>query len=47
MGLTKEEYAALSPEEREAKVKAVTKRYMDAGADVVVQDIRGVLELIG
>ena len=39
MGLTKEEYAALSPEEREAKVKA--------GADVVVQDIRGVLELIG
>src|SRR5699024_5147701 len=29
MGLTKEEYAALSPEEREAKVKAVTKRYMD------------------
>ena len=47
MGLTKEEYAALSPEEREAKVKAVTKRYMDAGADAVVQDIRGVLELIG
>lgn len=47
MGLTKEEYAALSPEERKAKVKAVTKRYMDAGADAVVQDIRGVLELIG
>ena len=47
MGLTKEEYAALSPEEREANVKAVTKRYMDAGADAVVQDIRGVLELIG
>ncbi len=46
MGLTKEEYAALSPEEREAKVQAVTKRYLDAGADAVVQDIRGVLGLI-
>ena len=47
MGLTKEEYAALSPEERGAKVQAVKKRYMDAGADAVVQDIRGVLEMIG
>ena len=46
MGLTKAEYEALTPEEKEAKVQAVTKRYMDAGADAVVQDIRGVLELI-
>lgn len=46
MGLTKAEYEALSPEEKEARVQEVTKRYMDAGADAVVQDIRGVLELI-
>ena len=46
MGLTKAEYEALTPEEKEAKVQEVTKRYMDAGADAVVQDIRGVLELI-
>lgn len=46
MGLTKAEYEALAPEEKEAKVQAVTKRYMDAGADAVVQDIRGVLEYI-
>lgn len=46
MGLTKAEYEALTAEEKEAKVQAVTKRYMDAGADAVVQDIRGVLELI-
>lgn len=46
MGLTKAEYEALTAEEKEAKVQAVTKCYMDAGADAVVQDIRGVLELI-
>lgn len=46
MGLTKEEYRALDPEALEIKKREVTKRYLDAGADLVIQDIRGVLELI-
>lgn len=42
MGLTKTEYDALSPEEKEKKKQIVTKRYLDAGADAVIEDIRGV-----
>ena len=46
MGLTKEEYEALSPEEKAAEAQRVTAIYKEAGADFVVSDIRGILELV-
>lgn len=46
MGLTKEEYEALDEDVRERKLEEVTARYLDAGADRVIRDIRGILELI-
>ena len=46
MGLSEEEYAALSEEEKAEKLSAAEKKYRDAGADAVVRDIRGVLEYI-
>ncbi|HIS46990.1 MAG TPA: phosphonoacetaldehyde hydrolase [Candidatus Scybalocola faecigallinarum] len=46
MGLTKEEYEALSPEEKAAEAQRVTAVYKEAGADFVVSDIRGILELV-
>ena len=46
MGLSMEEYEALSPEDREYACKTVSRKFLEAGADWVVRDIRGVLELI-
>ena len=46
MGLTKEEYEALDDETRKQMIRRVTDRYMEAGADRVIRDIRGVLELV-
>ena len=46
MGLTKEEYEALDEETRQQMIRRVTDRYMEAGADRVIRDIRGVLELV-
>lgn len=46
MALTKAEYEALSEEEREKKIAEVKERYLAAGADAVVQDIRGILEFM-
>lgn len=46
MGLTREEYEALPEEEREAADKKAEKIYLDAGADHVVKDVRGILELL-
>ena len=46
MGLTQEEYDALMPGEKTEACERVKKVYLDAGADAVIQDIRGVLELI-
>lgn len=46
MGLTKAEWEALSDEERRTRTEAVEKRYREAGADYVIRDIRGVLELM-
>ena len=46
MGLTQEEYEALSPEEREAAGKKAEQTYLEAGADYVVRDVRGVLNFI-
>lgn len=45
LGLTKAEFDALSEEERKAKVQEVERRYYEAGADAVVMDIRGILEI--
>ena len=46
MGLTQEEYEALSPEEREAADKKAEQTYLEAGVDYVVRDVRGVLDFI-
>ena len=46
MGLTREEYEALSPQEKQAADEKTKKVYEDAGADFVMQDIRGILELV-
>lgn len=46
MGLTKEEYDALEEDVRIRKNLEVTKRYLDAGADLVLHDIRGLIDLI-
>ncbi len=46
MGLTIEEYEALSEVERASKDEVVRQRFLDAGADAVIRDIRGVLEFV-
>lgn len=46
MGLTKEEYEALSEEERQAADKKTEEVYRNAGADYVVRDIRQILDLV-
>ena len=43
MGLTQEEYEALTPKAREAADKKAEQTYLEAGADYVVKDIRGIL----
>lgn len=45
MALTREEYLALDDRTRKEKIEEVTRRYKEAGADAVVQDIREILEL--
>lgn len=45
MGLTKEEYDDLAPAERMAECKRVAEVYKEAGADYVIKDISGLLEL--
>jgi phosphonoacetaldehyde hydrolase len=47
MGLTKAEWEALSEEEQAEKAREVEARYLEAGADHVIADIRGVLKLMG
>ncbi len=46
MGLTEEEYNALSDDERKAIDEKVASGYMAAGADAVIQDMRGLLEYV-
>ena len=46
MGLTEEEYESLSHKEKEERIRTVTSRYQEAGADHVVMDIRGILGLV-
>lgn len=46
VGLSQREFEALSPEERQMLCEQARKKYLEAGADCVVNDIRGILELI-
>lgn len=46
VGLSQREFEALSPEERAKLCEQARKKYLEAGADCVVNDIRGILELI-
>lgn len=46
MALSEQEYNALSAKEREARIRYVTKRYQEAGADHVVMNINDILALI-
>ena len=45
-GLTQAEYEALTAEEKEDLHQKVADTYYAAGADYVVKDIRGVLDLV-
>lgn len=47
MGLSPAEWEALSGPEQDARAREVERRYREAGADYVIEDIRGVLELVG
>lgn len=47
MGLSKREWDALPLAGKEARFREVERRYREAGADYVIADIRGVLELAG
>lgn len=44
MGLTKEEYESLNEKDKAEADKRVERVYLEAGADHVIRDIRGVLE---
>lgn len=45
MGLSKAEFDALSEEEKSKKIKETEKKFLEAGADYAVEDIRGILEI--
>lgn len=46
MGLSKDQYEALTEDEKEAVLEETRKRYEEVGADAVIRDIRGVLDYI-
>lgn len=46
MGLTQEEYEALPDEKKEKALEEAREKYIKAGADAVVKDIRGILDCI-
>ncbi|MDD2970937.1 MAG: phosphonoacetaldehyde hydrolase [Lachnospiraceae bacterium] len=46
MGYSRESYEKLTEQEKEKAVERATKTYLDAGADDVIQDIRGILQLL-
>ena len=45
MGLTESEYNALPEAEKKEKAEAVTIRFMDAGADAVILNMKELLEI--
>ena len=46
LGLSQEEYEALSEEEKQKKLSQAEEKYKKAGADAVVKDIRGIMAYI-
>lgn len=46
VGLSEEEFEALSEEEKDEKLSLAEKKYKEAGADAVVRDIRGILDYV-
>lgn len=46
IGLSEAEFEALSEDEKNALRKHAEQKYLDAGADAVVRDIRGILEYL-
>ena len=46
MGLTQEEYEALSPEEKQEKCEKVKEEFLEAGADHVILNMEDLLNLI-
>lgn len=46
MGLTMEEYNNLSKENKEKEIERVKKTYKNAGADYIINDIRGIINII-
>lgn len=46
LGLSQKEYEALSDAEKEEKLKEAEKTFMEAGADYVIRDIRGLLDIL-
>ncbi|MGI6008497.1 MAG: phosphonoacetaldehyde hydrolase [Ruminococcus sp.] len=46
MGLTREEYEALSPQEAQKTCEKVKKEFLEAGADQVIMNLEELLELI-
>lgn len=46
MALNKEEYNALSNEEKTNKINEVITRYKDAGADFVIMNMSELIELV-
>ena len=46
LGFTEEDYNNLTDSEKQENLSRVKARYLEAGADAVVRDIRGILELL-
>lgn len=46
MALCEEEYLALSETEKQERLEQVRKKYLEAGADAVAEDIRGILQYL-
>ncbi len=46
MGLTQEEYEALDADEKQAKIQAVKEKFIDAGADEVIVNMKELTKLL-
>lgn len=46
MGLTQEEYEALDADEKQAKIQAVKEKFIDAGADEVILNMKELIKLL-
>lgn len=46
MGISEEEYNALGETERQELLESTRRKYLEAGADAVVTDIRGILDFV-